>query len=304
MTTAAPIAVFAFNRPDHLAATLAALLRCRGADESPIHVFADGPRHSGEADAIDATRRVAVDMLGDRAEFRFAEGNQGLAASISAGVGELVERFGRVIVVEDDLELSQEFLSYMNAALNRFEASPEILQVSGFSYEVASFSDRDEGLVFPLTTTWGWATWERAWRRYDPEATDWEQLISDKTLARRFNLDGAYDYTTMLKRQMRGQLDSWGIRWYWSVFRAGGLVVYPPQTLVVNRGMDGSGTHGRGLLTRFGQRESVMRDTPVDLPEEPIVDAQAWAMLKRSIWVQNGGYAGQIRNWIRSKIGR
>ncbi|MEL6949442.1 MAG: hypothetical protein AAGM16_04860 [Pseudomonadota bacterium] len=304
MTTAAPIAVFAFNRPDHLAATLAALLRCRGADESPIHVFADGPRHSGEADAVDATRRVAVDMLGDRAEFRFAEGNQGLAASISAGVGELVERFGRVIVVEDDLELSQEFLSYMNAALNRFEASPEILQVSGFSYEVASFSDRDEGLVFPLTTTWGWATWERAWRRYDPEATDWEQLISDKTLARRFNLDGAYDYTTMLKRQMRGQLDSWGIRWYWSVFRAGGLVVYPPQTLVVNRGMDGSGTHGKGLLTRFGQRESVMRDTPVDLPEEPIVDAQAWAMLKRSIWVQNGGYAGQIRNWIRSKIGR
>ncbi|MEO0851933.1 MAG: hypothetical protein AAFY15_00295 [Cyanobacteria bacterium J06648_11] len=304
MTTAAPIAVFAFNRPDHLEATLAALLRCRGADESPIHVFADGPRHSGEADAVDATRRVAVDMLGDRAEFRFAEGNQGLAASISAGVGELVERFGRVIVVEDDLELSQEFLSYMNAALNRFEASPEILQVSGFSYEVASFSDRDEGLVFPLTTTWGWATWERAWRRYDPEATDWEKLISDKTLARRFNLDGAYDYTTMLKRQMRGQLDSWGIRWYWSVFRAGGLVVYPPQTLVVNRGMDGSGTHGKGLLTRFGQRESVMRDTPVDLPEEPIVDAQAWAMLKRSIWVQNGGYAGQIRNWIRSKIGR
>ena len=95
-----------------------------------------------------------------------------------------------------------------------------------------------------MTTTWGWATWARAWEAYDPAATGWEQLQQDRPLRRRFDLDGAYPYTWLMKRQQRGQSDSWGIRWYWSVFQAQGLSVFPPRTLVSNTGQDGSGTHG------------------------------------------------------------
>ncbi len=117
------------------------------------------------------------------------------------------------------------------------------MQVSGYMFPVDLDADTD-AVFLPFTTSWGWATWSRAWRRFDPQMSAFERLSADPALRRTFNLEGAYDYFDLLRRQKRGQVDSWAIRWYLSVFMQGGLTLYPVRSLVQNIGFDGSGTHG------------------------------------------------------------
>lgn len=296
----APVVIFAYRRPEHLRHTLASLMRCDGFGQSPVIVYGDGPRTTDETASVMATREVARALLGDRAEYHFSEVNRGLSRSVIVGVGEVVVRFGRAIVVEDDLELSPTFLTFMNRALDRYADEEKIFQVSGYQFDAPRLRDSSSALFLPFTVSWGWATWKRAWDQFDPMATGWNALRMDKGLRRRFNLDDTYNYATMLVRQMEGHRDSWAIRWYWSVFRMNGLVLFPPYTLVRNTGFDGSGTHGRGLICRFSKVRTDIPSTDINLPESAFLDAGSYAIVKEALYGQNGGWIAHITDRFRS----
>ena len=297
MSSLAPVVVFAYRRPDHIRSTLTSLMRCEGFEQSPVIVYCDGPRDIKETDSVMATRELARSMLGEHAEYHFSEVNLGLSRSVIAGVSDVVGRFGRAIVVEDDLELSTSFLTFMNQALDRYANDESVFQVSGYMFDVPILKDTPSALFLPFTVSWGWATWKRAWDQFDPQATGWEALRTNKVLRRRFNLDGTYDYATMLMRQMEGLRDSWAVRWYWTVFKANGLVLFPPISLVSNTGFDGSGTHGRGLLRKFSKVRLVVSSTGIILPESALLDAGLYARIKKALWRQNGGWIGQFVSW-------
>ena len=299
MSTLAPVVVFAYRRPDHLRKTLASLKRCASFEQSPIIVYCDGPRDDNEVGSVMATRELARSLLGNLAEYHFSEVNLGLSRSVIAGVSDAVDRFGRAIVVEDDLELSPSFLTFMNHALDHYANDERVFQVSGYMFDVPELKDATSALFLPSTTSWGWATWKRAWNQFDPLASGWEALRADKDLRRRFNLDGSYDYATMLVRQMAGLLDSWAVRWYWTVFKANGLVLFPPVSLVRNTGFDGSGTHGRGLLRRFGKTGEPLFFADIKLPETAELEARHYARVKKALWRQNGGLIGKIVDKLR-----
>lgn len=290
--TTAPIAVFAYNRPSHLQATLKSLIECNGSDEAPIIIFIDGPKTKSEAELSEQVRLVAADILGSKADIRVSQSNRGLSKSIVGGVGDVIANHGRVIVVEDDLILARCFLQYMNESLNRYAANDLIFQISGHMFNVPEFSGRDKALFLPMTTTWGWATWGRAWSAFDANAMGWEQLRGDRRLRHRFDLNGAYPYSWLMERQQRGRSDSWGIRWYWSVFKRGGVSLFPPASLVSNAGQDGSGTHGGGLVANFKAEADDMQSELPRLPVDVAVSEADFQMVKDAIWHQNGGWKG------------
>jgi len=239
----APIAVFIYNRPNHTRRALKSLQCCFGFSESPLYIFCDGPKTEGDNDVQEA-RNVAKCLIGDHAVLIESAFNQGLANSIVKGVSRLCREYGKVIVIEDDLLVAPSFLNYMNDALELYEYEESVMQVSGHMFSVPKMAGKQEAFFLPFTTSWGWATWKRAWDSFDLEATGWEQLKTDKKLRFQFNLDNSYDYYSMLEKQMTGRIDSWAIRWYWSVFQHDGLVLYPPLSLIENIGFDGTGTHG------------------------------------------------------------
>ena len=303
MSTNAPIALFIFNRPRHLRHTLAALTKCQGFADTPIFVFADGPRRSDDVAKVEAARAAAKDLLGDRAAvYRHSDTNKGLARSIIDGVSAILREHQRVIVLEDDLDLAPGFLTYMNAALDRYAADDHVFQISGHAFDAPELATRTTAAFLPFIGTWGWATWRRAWKEMDETASGWEAIKTHPELRRRFNLGGVYDYATMLERQMTGKRDSWGIRWYWSVFAHDGLVLYPPRTLVRNEGFDGSGSHGRGALRSYGACQTFHEGT-IGLPA-PAMDPAAFAAVQRAIARQNGGTAGRLVDTIKKLAGR
>lgn len=302
MRNPAPIAIFIFNRPEHLHRTLTSLMRCAEFADSPVIVFGDGPKRNEQIPQVEAARSVARDLLGKRASYRFQDRNVGLARSIIGGVRMLTEEYGNVIVVEDDLVLAPGFLSFMNAALARYADIPSVYQVSGHAFDPPELTGSTKAAFLPFTTTWGWATWRRAWQHFDERASGWEQLREDPGLRRRFNLGGVYDYSAMIERQMSGKVDSWGIRWYWSVFKRDGLVLFPPQTLVSNEGFDGSGSHGRGLFRRYETRLPPGDARSFALPD-PVADEYAFAAVRRAISRRNGGKFGRLIDMLK-KVAR
>jgi len=111
----APIAVFAFNRPDHLRHTLQSLVACEGFAAAPVTLFCDGQRNTADRDSVAATIDVARDVLGSAADIRPAPQNRGIYRSITEGVTAMIGDHGRVIVLEDDLVLAPSFLTFMKA---------------------------------------------------------------------------------------------------------------------------------------------------------------------------------------------
>lgn len=299
----APIAVFAYRRPDHLRNTLQSLMRCDGFAGSPVFVYCDGPRSEAERADVEATRAVARELLGEDAEYHFSATNRGLSASVIAGVSDVLKRFDRIIVIEDDLLLSPGFLSYMTNSLTLYADEARAFQVSGYTFEVPALARAGMSAFLPFTTSWGWATWRRAWCHFDAAATGWERLQTEPDLRRRFNLDGAYDYATMLERQMQGKRDSWAIRWYWSVFSAGGLVLFPPTALVKNEGMDGSGTHGRGLLRRFRTEALSGALGEPGFPAKVVADPVSVRQVVDALILQNGGWHARCLDLLRRLSG-
>jgi hypothetical protein len=279
-------------------------MQCEGFGSSPIIIYGDGPKTAEEIAGVEATRRLARDMLGATAEYHFSDKNQGLSRSIIGGVSAVTQRFGRAIVIEDDLLLAPAFLTYMNAALDRYADDHTVFQVSGYMFNVAEFADRRDALFLPFTVSWGWATWKRAWDRFDISATGWEQLLVDTFLRYRFDIDGNYGFSTMLVRQMMERRDSWAVRWYWSFFQNDALTLFPPRTLVRNIGFDGTGSHGRGILRSFGGDRAEWPIGDVGFPRNISLDLHDFLVVKKSLRKTNGCWLGAIIDrlrWITAK---
>lgn len=276
----APIALFVYNRPEHTKRALETLRESDGFDKSPLYIFSDGPKSSSDAEQIRSVRDTVHKIAGNYANIVKASINQGLATSIIQGVSRLCNQYGRVIVIEDDLLVAPSFLNYMNAALQKYEAETSVMQISGYMFPVPEFSDRVEALFLPFTTSWGWATWKRAWDYFEPKATGWDKMVDDHRLRSKFNLGGSFDYFTMLKKQNQGKSDSWAIRWYWSVFKRNGLVLFPPASLVKNIGFDGSGTHGWRSAGILLKNETALSGL-FDFPSKTEVESMNMEIIKR-----------------------
>jgi hypothetical protein len=275
MSQFAPVAVFAYRRTAHLVAVLDSLELCPEFAASPVYVFSDGPRDGATAD-VQAVRTMLTQRKRPNMTIVESQCNRGLANSIIAGVSELCDRYGRVIVIEDDLVVSPALLGWFNEALERYQDVENVWQVSGHQFAAPEFLRRGQGMFLNLSTSWGWATWARAWRGFDPAATGWESVQHDPALRRRFDLDGSYPYSEMLERQMRGEVDSWAIRWWWSMFRTGALGLFPPRPLLSNIGEDATATHKPSRLARILQPAAppVMTQVP-EFPPAIAVDVVA-----------------------------
>lgn len=243
----APVALFVYNRPEHTFATLEALADNTLARRTDLVIFSDGPKQEAASAAVDAVRGVIAKARGF-ASVRLVERetNMGLARSVISGTTELLNQYGKVIVIEDDLLASRQFLAYMNRALTHYERTPKAFSVTGYCYppSVLPFPAAYPHHTFASYRchSWGWATWKDRWDKVDWSVSDFEQFMEDEDAQRRFNR-GGNDLTNMLGLQMDGLIDSWAIRFCYAHFRNEATCIYPVRSLICNIGFDGSGAH-------------------------------------------------------------
>ncbi|MBC8044518.1 MAG: glycosyltransferase [Rhizobacter sp.] len=261
----APIVLFIYNRPEHTRRTLESLAANPLAAASELFVFADGAKTAAtetERKGIDAARSVVREKSWCKTVVMTeSETNKGLARSVIEGVTQIVNRYGTVIVLEDDLVLSRHFLQFINDGLEMYAGMPNVYSINGYMFPIETALQHS--VLLPYTSTWGWGTWKEKWQIIDLEMRQKEAIATNLYLRRRFNL-ADYDYTSMLGYGN----NSWGIRWYYSVFKRNGLCVFPAKSLVQNNGFDGSGENcGDGNFVQSGldQAIEIVKSEEIDL---------------------------------------
>ena len=242
MQNLAPIALFVYNRPEHTRRTINSLQKNLLADESRLFIFSDGAKMPADQAKVDEVRQLISDVAGFKS-VKVIKGkeNKGLANSIIAGVTQLVNDYGKVIVFEDDLLLSKNSLQYFNEALTKYANEDQVMHIGAYMFELEDKSI-PETFFYRIATSWGWATWARAWKDFEP---DIDKLIGqfDKQKINRFSIDGTMNFWKQMQEFKTGKNNSWAIRWYASIFLKGGLTLNPSHSLVHNIGHDGTGVH-------------------------------------------------------------
>jgi len=270
----APVVVFVYRRYEHTNRLLESLANNFLAGQTEVFIFSDGAKNVSDRESIDQVRNLVNDP---KWETRFKkvsvfaeETNKGLANSVISGVSNIIQQYGKVIVVEDDLILSKYFLRYMNDALDYYESVPDIWSISGYSFPMKVLKKYQHDIFYGYRgCSWGWGTWKNRWDMVDWDCKDYDKFIQDPNWVQKFNRGGT-DLTPMLGSQMAGRIDSWAIRWCFAQSNAEMYTIYPKVSYVINDGLDGSGTHS-GVSNAF---ETVIFDCVETRMEKLKIDSQ------------------------------
>lgn len=242
MTDLAPIALFVYKRPRHTQQTLESLAANEGASESELFIFCDGPKRPEDAKAVEEVRRLVKSRQWcGKINIIERDKNLGLANSIISGVTQVVTAYGKIIVLEDDMVSSPYFLKFMNDALEFYETEERVISIHGYVYPIKT--QLPETFFIKDTGCWGWATWKRGWDLFEADGQKLLKELEERRLTKKFDMNGSYNFTKMLRDQTQGKNDSWAIRWQASAFLKDKLTLFPGKSLIKNIGFDSTGTH-------------------------------------------------------------
>lgn len=260
--TLAPIIVFAYDRPDHLCKTLSALAKNNLANESELFIYCDGinriedwnlktggfnsteellAEYNSYVLRVEKSRVVAHAATGfKKVTIIEREKNIGLKANIIGAVTEIVNKYGRVITLEDDIVTSPGYLRFMNEALEMYKDDEQVMHISGYMWP-HRWSLPDTFFYEVPYPGGGWATWARAWKYYNDNAAElyhyWKNRWGE------FNRFGGDYLQRQLVANYEGRMNTWFIKWHAVMLKMGGLTLYPGKSLTNNIGFDSTATN-------------------------------------------------------------
>ena len=298
--TLAPILLFVYNRPLHVRRSIESLLANELAKDSELYIFSDAAKDETAQPNVNEVRQFIHSIKGFK-EIHYVERteNWGLARNIIDGVTTLVNQYGRVIVLEDDLIVAPYFLQFMNDVLETYKDEENVCHIQACDFTKDPILP--DTFLIKWTGSWGWATWKRAWKLFNPNGQELLDELIRRKLTYRFDFNGKYGYTRMLRNQIKGKNNSWAIRWNASLFLADKISLNVGKSLIQNEGFDGSGTNcGSGNLYAS---DLWMEPLPV-VKIQPIVENEAARQAFSNYYARtNSFFAKAIRRIKRTLKG-
>lgn len=300
MQNLAPIALFVYNRPDHTRRTISYLQQNLLADESRLYIFCDAAKTDADKPKVEQVRQLVNDISGFKSvKVILRNHNLGLAESIISGVTQLVYEYGKVIVFEDDLLSSPYTLQYFNDALTKYANQEQVMHIGAYMYNLHD-KKLPETFFYRAATSWGWATWARAWKNFEPDV---DKLIAqfDMLKIARFSIEGKMNFWKQIEQFKAGKNNSWAIRWYASIFLKNGLTLNPSQSLIQNIGHDGTGVHSNKedmYHVQMGRKQVTQFPDTIEENEE------AYKAIKNFLANRKGTLLQRIRRFMKQQMGR
>jgi hypothetical protein len=294
----APIVLFCYKRLDTLIQTVEALQKNYLASESDLIIFSDAAKNDLDLTQVNAVREYIKNIEGFKSiEIHCANENKGLATSIIDGVSLVLIDHEFVIVLEDDLETTPNFLDFMNSSLNTYASEEKVFSISGYSFALNLRAEQTDVYFLNRGWSWGWATWKSRWDKVDWDVKEYSTFINDRKRKKEFAKGGS-DLNKMLEKQMSGSLDSWAIRWFFNQFLIGGLSLYPSYSMVNNIGFGNEATHTKGSNKRYrpqlndGKIRTFKYPSTVELSKEP-----------QKEFLKKMGYLSRIKSRLTNLLG-
>lgn len=295
-----PILFLVFNRPDTTRDVFQAI---RAARPPRLYIAADGarPDRSGERERSEEVRRTAT-AVDWPCEVRtlFRDRNLGCKLAVSGGISWFFEQEEEGIILEDDVLPDASFFPFCEELLDRYRFNPEIMMVSGDYFRGVDPGARASYFFSRYTHIWGWASWRRAWSRYDRDMKQWPALRNTDFLARVCDGDPGCSrhWTAAFDAVHAGQIDTWDYQWLFCSFVNSGLSVLPTRNLVRNIGFTGEATHTTDAAAWVGRLPVHSMDFPLRHPEGIKRDAASDRWVERNVFGSNQSLFGRVRRRI------
>ena len=236
----APIILFVYNRPWHTQQTIEALQKNKLAKESELFIYSDAPKNEEAEERVTEVRKYIRSIDGfKKITIIERKKNWGLANSIIDGVTKIVNKYEKIIVLEDDLVTSPYFLKFMNEALEFYKNEKKVWHISGYTPPLKGINQH---FFIKPTSCWGWATWANKWIHFKKD-TEFFLNKFDKQKIKDFNLNNTYNYHSHILFNHENKINTWAIFWYATSYFNNGLSLHPQKSFVQNIGFDSSGTH-------------------------------------------------------------
>ena len=267
-----PIVIFCYNRLDHLKKTINALSENILAIESELFIFSDSSKNDLEdTEKVREVRSYLNQIKGfKKIVVKESSSNEGLAKSVILGVSQMFEQYEKLIIMEDDLVCTKDYLMFMNQGLNKYQDNKMIGSISGFTYPFQIPSNYQyEIFLANRASSWGWGTWKDRWEQTDWEVKDYPSFIKSDVEKKSF-IKGGADLLPMLIKQQRGIINSWAVRWSFQHYRSKSYCLQPISSKINHIGNDGTGTNEHSLKGVLLSNRLIAMNDSIE-PDETII---------------------------------
>ena len=238
-----PIAIFVYNRPEHLKLTIRALEKNYYAKDSVVSFFLDGPKKKSDIKKIYIIKNIIEKIKGfKKKKIIFRKKNIGLRKNITLGVSQILKTSKKVIVLEDDMITSKFFLKYMNDGLEMYQNEKKVGCIHGYMYPLKNRKNLKKYFFLKGADCWGWGTWRRSWMHLNLNSKTLLNKLKKNKLINDFDYNNSYKYAEMLEKNVITK-KSWAICWYASLYLKNMYTLNSSSSYVKNIGIDGTGSN-------------------------------------------------------------
>ncbi len=243
MNKISPIIIFTYKRLNTLKISIESLKKNNLCKKSKLYIFSDAAKNFSDEVNVKNVRKYIKKIKGfKKIQIVLRKKNYGLAKNITKGLSEIFKINDSAIILEDDIVVSKNFLSYMNYCLNYFKNEKKVWHINSWNFNFKLPHTKENVYYWRVMNCWGWGTWKNRWKKYKKNP---EFLIKnwDKSKIRKFNLDGGYNYWSQILRNSEKKINTWAVFWYSTIFENEGLCVSPKKTHSINIGFDNFSTN-------------------------------------------------------------
>jgi Glycosyl transferase family 2 len=240
----APVVVYTYNRLEHLKKTIAALKANHLAAETDIFVVSDGPKDEFANHKVSVLRDYIDSIEGFRNVNRiYHTDNVGVIQSVQIAEKLILSGYDQLITLEDDIVTSRNFLDFINAGLDFYEASEQAFTIAGYCPPVKIAQDYQfDSWSSPWHSPWGYGIWKSKYESIDVEFNPFQEIKRIKSKYDFLKKHGDFFIET-LDHDARGLMIAGDARFAGQMLLKGSYTVIPCKSKVQNIGMDGSGVH-------------------------------------------------------------
>ena len=270
-----PVIFIIFNRPEVTERVFAEIAKAR---PSTLLVIADGPRpeRSHEENLCRLARQVVERITWPCKVFsNYSDHNLGCKSRIASGLDWAFSIVEEGIILEDDCLPAEDFFRYCDLMLDRYRDNNYIGMISGNNFQDGVIRGDGDYYFSRYCHIWGWATWARAWRKYDVEITQWPMLRAQGWLKTfEFSLDERKYWARSFNRVYDGKLDTWDHQWTMACWLENMISVMPNKNLISNIGFGAEATHTMAE-GKFSKMEIKKINFPLKHPSTIAVNHEA-----------------------------
>ncbi|UTW14260.1 hypothetical protein [Marinobacterium rhizophilum] len=211
------------------------------AKKTNVYFFSDAPK-VGDETKVGMVRSYLTSVSGFLSVNIVERSDNCRVSNNRGGMEFLLNRYGKVIFMEDDIVTAPGFIRFVNEGLEFSKNIGSVFAVGGHTPNLYSlrclscdnyYSSRFHG--------WGFGIWKDRYEKIS-KIPSWDLIKYDPETVKNLKAMGS-DMTAMIRSESEGRINAFDIRSCYYMAKNEKYMLLPKMALVKNIGLDGSGVH-------------------------------------------------------------